>query len=113
MKWAPRVLLCVNGHLESFGYMSSDIGKEVRVTTNGGDRLSFRITDIEPHGIGYRSGFVPYENMSRLEVRQPGENEETTRIILGILGIAAVIALVNSADSVRVCSPSPCPQPDG
>ena len=84
-------------------------GDEVRVTTRGGDRTEFRVTDVTDEGLGGHSFFVPWTEVSRLEVRRPGANEHTTQIILGLIGLAALIALINSADSVSVCSPGPCP----
>ena len=84
-------------------------GDEVRVTTRAGDRMEYRVTDVTEEGLGGTSLFVPWPEISRLEVRRPGANEHTTQIILGLIGLAAFIALINSADSVSVCSPGPCP----
>jgi hypothetical protein len=75
--------------------------------------VKFRVTDITEEGIGGNQGFYRYEDMKSLRVENPYSNnsDETLAWILGALGIAALIALVANADSVAICSPSPCPQP--
>lgn len=37
------------------------------------------------------------------------EDDSAWTYILGALGIAALVVLVANADSVKVCTPSPCP----
>jgi hypothetical protein len=50
--------------------------------------------------------------MASLKVEGPKTSgEDTWMIIGGILGAAALIWLIASADSVKVCSPSPCERP--
>ena len=50
--------------------------------------------------------------MKSLRVENPNANNNDTTwgYILGALGIIALVALVANADSVAICSPSPCPQ---
>lgn len=86
------------------------IGDRVEVTTRDNETLEFAVTDITPDGISGRFGFVRFDDMRSLSVRRAGEpNDDTVTWILGILGAAALIALVASADSVTACSGTPCP----
>jgi hypothetical protein len=50
--------------------------------------------------------------MKSLKVDNPNStsSEETWTYVLGVIGAVALIALAISSDSVRVCSPSPCPE---
>lgn len=90
-----------------------DYGSLVEVRTLDGQRAKFRVTDIAPEGLGGKPGFFAYEDMESLKVEDPsGGQGEWTGILIGILGLAAVIALIDNADSVSVCSPGPCPAPD-
>jgi hypothetical protein len=81
-----------------------DYGSLVEVRTLDGDRARFRVTEIGPMGVGGKPGFFRYEELRSLKV------ENALHWILGILGVAALVALVANADSVSVCSPSPCPE---
>ena len=86
------------------------IGDRVEVTTLDSETLQFAVTDITAEGISGRFGFVRFDDMRSLSVRRSGEpNDDTVTWILGILGAAALIALVASADSVTACSGTPCP----
>jgi hypothetical protein len=89
-----------------------DYGSLVKVKMLDRSSVTFRVTEITPEGLGDSKGFYRYEDMKSLRVETAGTNssDRTLGIILGALGIAALIALVASADSVSVCSPSPCPQ---
>lgn len=89
-----------------------DFGSLVKVTPLEGRTVSFRVTELTPEGLGGGGGFYRYEEMKTLKVDKPGSNDgQTLSVVLGILGVAALVALIANADSVRVCSPSPCPTP--
>lgn len=88
-----------------------EIGSLVKVTTLDRKTDTFRVMDITNEGLGGNTGFYRYENMKSLKVQQPGKkSSETAAWVWGIIGVAALIALIASADSVRVCSP-PCESP--
>jgi len=90
-----------------------DYGSLVEVKTLDRKTIKFRVTDITQEGLGGNKGFYRYEDMKSLRVENPSSNNKDSTLawILGVLGVAALIALVANADSVSVCSPSPCPQP--
>lgn len=92
-----------------------DYGSMVHVKTLDKRSVKYRVTDINADGLGGASGFYRYENMSSLKVENPqhkkNKQNNVTQYILGAIGVAALIFLVASADSVKVCSPSPCPEP--
>jgi hypothetical protein len=90
-----------------------DYGSLVEVKTLAGETVKFRVTDITDEGLGGSKGFFRFTDMERLRVENPNQNSGETAIawILGIVGVAALVALVANSDSVSVCSPSPCPQP--
>lgn len=90
-----------------------DYGSLVEVKTLDRKTIKFRVTDITQDGLGGNKGFYRYEDMKSLRVENPSSNnkDNTLAWILGVLGVAALIALVANADSVSVCSNSPCPQP--
>lgn len=86
-----------------------NIGSLVVVKTLDDRELKFRVTDVTKLGLAGKYGFVAYEDMAQLKVDTSIRNEgKTTAYILGALGILAVIALIDSADSVRVCANAPC-----
>lgn len=89
-----------------------DYGSLVEVKTLDHRTSKFRVTEINADGLGGKPGFFPYEEMKSLRVENeaPNKSGDAWSYILGALGIAALIALVASADSVSVCSPAPCPQ---
>ncbi|MCW8871203.1 MAG: hypothetical protein OQK01_01155 [Xanthomonadales bacterium] len=87
-------------------------GDRVEVTTRDTEKFEFTVTEINEFGLGGKFGFIPYERMRSLSVRQPGGNYEDAGYWLGILlGTALFVALIANADSVSVCSPGPCPSP--
>jgi hypothetical protein len=90
-----------------------DYGSLVEVKTLDRKTIKFRVTDITEEGLGGSKGFYRYENMKSLRVENPSSNnkDNTLAWILGVIGVAALVALIANADSVSVCSPSPCPQP--
>ena len=89
-----------------------DYGSLVEVKTLDKRTVKFRVTDITDDGLGGKQGFYRFEDMKSLRVEGTGQSESNAAAyILGALGIAALVALVISADSVAICSPSPCPQP--
>jgi len=89
-----------------------DYGSLVEVRMLDGRRANFRVTDIGPAGIGGKPGFYRFEEMRSLKVENPHADRGETALnwILGIIGVAAFVALIANSDSVRVCSPSPCPE---
>lgn len=90
-----------------------DYGSLVEVKTLDKRTVKFRVTDTSEVGLGGNQGFYRYEDMKSLRVENLAakNSDNTWSYILGALGIAALVALVANADSVSVCSPSPCPQP--
>jgi hypothetical protein len=89
-----------------------DFGSLVKVTPLEGRTVSFRVTELTPEGLGGSGGFYRYEDMKSLKVDKPGSNDgQALSWVLGILAVGAVVALIANADSVRVCSPSPCENP--
>ena len=89
-----------------------DYGSLVEVTTLNGKKSKFRVTEITEQGLGGNAGFFPFEDIKKLRVENIHQNKGDTAAawILGILGAAALIALLANSDSVKVCSPSPCPE---
>ena len=89
-----------------------DYGSLVEVKTLDRQTANFRVTEITDDGIGGNTGFYRFEDMKSLRVESKAtKGGDTWGIILGALGMIALIAVVANADSVAVCSPSPCPQP--
>lgn len=85
-------------------------GDRVEVVTKDSEKMEFAVTDINTEGIGGKFGFIPFDNIRRLRVQQPGSgNGNGTAWLWGIVGAAALVALIASADSVSVCSGTPCP----
>lgn len=86
-----------------------DYGSLVEVRTFEKQTAKFRVTVMNADGLGGSKEFFRYEDMASLKVEGPKtSSEDTWMIIGGILGAAALVWLVASADSVKVCSPSPC-----
>ena len=89
-----------------------DYGSLVEVRTFDKQTAKFRVTVMNADGLGGSKAFFRYEDMASLKVEGPkSSGEDTWMIIGGILGAAALIWLIASADSVKVCSPSPCSNP--
>ena len=87
-------------------------GDRVEVTTRDGEKFEFSVTELNEIGLGGKFGFIPYERMRSLSVRQPGGEFGDSGYWIGIvLGAALFVAIIASADSVSVCSPGPCPEP--
>lgn len=89
-----------------------EFGRLVEVKMLDGREARFRVTEMTADGIGHDDAFFHYAEMERLKVENPNSksNESTLQWVLGVIGIAALIALAVNSDSVRVCSPSPCPE---
>ena len=86
------------------------IGERVEVSTRDNEKMQFTVTNINSDGIGGKFGFIPYENIRHVQVRRSGGNSaESLNWLWGIIGAAALIALVVSADSISACSGSACP----
>jgi len=90
-----------------------DYGSLVEVRTLDNRTVKFRVTDISGEGLGGKPGFYRFEDMKSLRVENPAANNSGNALnyILGALGVIALIALVANADSVAICTPSPCPEP--
>jgi hypothetical protein len=89
-----------------------DYGSLVHVKTLDKKTAKFRVTVINADGLGGSDEFIRYEDMASLKVEQEQKgNSEAGTIILGILAAAALVFLNASADSVAICSPSPCELP--
>ena len=89
-----------------------DYGSLVEVETLAGERAEFRVTDITDEGLGGSPGFYRFADMKKLRVENVYQDNGETALswILGIVGVVALVALVANADSVKICSPSPCPE---
>ena len=89
-----------------------EYGRIVDVRMLDGERAKFRVTEMTGDGIGNGDGFYRYADMESLKVENPDSNrgEDTLAWVLGAIGVAALIALAVNSDSVKVCSPSPCPE---
>jgi protein involved in polysaccharide export with SLBB domain len=87
------------------------IGDRVEVTTRDQEKFEFAVREINEAGLGGEFGFIPYANMRKLRVRQPGSDAGDLTWLWAILGVAAAALLISNADSVTVCSPGPCPTP--
>ncbi len=89
-----------------------DIGSLVEIRTLDGRQVKFRVTDITPDGLGGQMGHFAWSNMESLKVEKPGSgSDETLAWVIGIVGVAALVALVANADSVAVCGGTGCPAP--
>ena len=89
-----------------------DYGSLVEVKTFDKQTAKFRVTVMNADGLGGSKEFFRYEDMASLRVEGPkNSGEDAWMVIGGILGAAALIWLIASADSVKVCSPSPCENP--
>ena len=89
-----------------------DYGSLVKVRTLDNRSAEFRVTEITDDGLGGKPGFFRYEDLKSLKVEQPGKEVNWGMILGGILAVAAVVLLIDNADSVRVCSGTPCPGPE-
>jgi len=93
---------------------SVDYGSLVEVKTFDSQTVKFRVTVINADGLGGNKGFYRYADMQSLKVEAPksqSDSSDAWMIIGGILGTAALVFLIANADTVRVCSPSPCDRP--
>ena len=89
-----------------------DYGSLVHVKTFDKRTAKFRVTVINADGLGGSDNFYRYEDMASLKVEQAKSNDtDFLAIVLGVLGVAALVYLVANADTVVVCSPSPCEIP--
>ena len=85
-------------------------GDRVEVITNDSEKMEFAVTDITTEGLGGKFGFIPFENIRRLRVQGTAHTTGGGATwIWGVLGAAALVALIASADSVSICSGTPCP----
>ncbi len=97
-------------NLQNTGSEEVQNGDRVEVVTKAGEKFEFTVSEKTVDGLGGQFGFIPYQNMRRLRVHQPGSSGGNgTHWIWAAIGVAAAIALVAASDSVSVCSPGPCP----
>jgi hypothetical protein len=90
---------------------SLQIGDRVELVTYSNEKLDFAVTDITGEGLAGKFGFIPYDDIRRLRIHRPGYRQgQNPTWLWGVLGLAALIGLAAAADSVTVCSGSPCPQ---
>jgi len=112
---SPMQTVSVEEAMNSSPPRGVDYGSMVVIKTLDKRSAKFRVTVINADGLGGTSGFYRYENMSTLKVenQQEKKNKENNvaSYILAAIGVVALVFLVGSADSVRVCSPGPCPEP--
>lgn len=105
----------VENAMQSAKARGVDYGSLVEVKTLDKKTAKFRVTDFTEEGIGGSQGFYRYEDMKSLRVENlsaQSKNKDTTLAwILGVLGVAALVALVASSDNVAVCAPAPCQVP--
>lgn len=87
-----------------------DYGSLVHVKTVDKRSAKFRVTDITEEGLGGNDGFYRFDEMESLKVDVPGSNDTVLQVVLGIVAVAALAALIANSDSVKICSPSPCPE---
>lgn len=88
-------------------------GDRVEVITTASEKFEFNVAEINAVGLGGEFGFIPYEKIRSLGVRRPGGAFDDAGYWLGaLLGAALFVAIIANADSVSVCSPGPCPQPE-
>ena len=89
-----------------------DYGSLVQVKTFDKQTAKFRVTVINADGLGGSQNFFRYDDMASLKVEAPKNNSNDTWMIIGgILGAAALVFLISSADSVSVCTSTPCENP--
>jgi len=89
-----------------------EYGSLVEVRMLNKEESRFRVTEISPEGLGGKSGFYNYEEMESLKVENERSEVNWGLVLGGILAAAAVFFLFDNADSVTVCSGTPCPQTD-
>ena len=90
-----------------------EYGRLVQVKTVDGQTVKFRVTEMNGEGIGNGEAFYRYADMERLKVENPNADDSALEWVIGVIGVIALIALIAEADSVKICSPGPCPEPEG
>jgi len=85
------------------------VGSLVKIKTLDHQRFRFRVTHATNAGLDGEYGFIAYADMAQLKVDGAARNEgHMATYILDLLGVAALIALLGSADHVSFCSQPPC-----
>jgi len=88
------------------------VGSLVKVTTLNEWEFKFRVTEMDAAGLVGKYGFIPFEDMAALKVETGRSGDGSTAMVIwGILGVAALIALIDNADTVAICSGTPCIRP--
>ena len=85
-----------------------DYGSLVHVKTLDDRKAKFRVTEITPEGLGGKPGFYRYEEMESLKVEGSNNSAAWGTVVGVVLGAAALVFLIDNADSVRLCSGAPC-----
>lgn len=88
-----------------------EYGSLVHVKMLDKTSAKFRVTVMNTDGLGDSGRFYRYGDMASLKVEGPKKDNDAGAIILGILGVAALVFLIANADTVSVCSPAPCERP--
>ena len=102
----------IQGAMQNSSPYGVDYGSLVHVRMLDKTSAKFRVTVINADGLGGSENFYRYENMADLKVESAKSNDTNIgAILLGVLGVAALVFLVANADSVSVCSSTPCESP--
>ena len=102
----------IQGAMQNSSPHGVDYGSLVHVRMLDKTSAKFRVTVINADGLGGSENFYRYENMADLKVESAKSNDTNIgTILLGVLGVAALVYLVANADSVSVCSSTPCESP--
>ena len=104
--------ISIEGAMKGSPPYGIDYGSLVHVKMLDKTSAKFRVTVINADGLGGSENFYRYENMADLKVETAKSNDTSiVAVLLGVLGVAALVFLVANADSVSVCSPTPCENP--
>lgn len=86
-----------------------EYGSLVKVRMLDKREAKFRVTEITQDGLGGKPGFFRYEEMESLKVESANSETNWGAVLAAIAAVAALVFLIDNADSVRLCSGTPCP----
>lgn len=89
-----------------------EYGSLVKVKLLDKHEAKFRVTEITPEGLGGKPGFFRYEDMESLKVESAESETNWGAVLAAVAAVAALVLLIDNADSVTLCSGTPCPTPD-